>query len=197
MNDIAICGKDARFCRLLELELRSWGYSAIRNPHNGAFRLWIVDLDTITQIRPDRLYLGFTRESDKIPGEIRQICQSILPRPFSMSDLRREVSLLLASDLPLDRTVHITPMLQRTPSGFELDGEAMLLTEAETLVLDLLYEHRGETVTREALCAVLGNESNIKLADVYVCLLRKKLEKNGCPRLLFTVRGIGYRLEKE
>ena len=88
-------------------------------------------------------------------------------------------------------------MLALTSHGFELDGEPLTLTEAEERVLQALYERRGETVSRAELSAILGNETNDKLGDVYICLLRKKLEANGTPRLLFTVRGVGYRLEKE
>ena len=39
--------------------------------------------------------------------------------------------------------------------------------------------------------------TNEKLADVYICLLRRKLEAGGHPRLIFTVRGVGYRLQVE
>ena len=111
-----------------------------------------------------------------------------------MGDLRREVTALLSPEQTTARPTHTT-LLQRTPYGFELDGEPLTLTDTEEEVLGALYDRRGETVAREELCAILGNESNAKLADVYICLLRKKLEANGNPRLLFTVRGIGYRLE--
>ena len=195
MNDIAICGKNKRFCRMLELELQALGYTVTSNPPNGRFQLWIVDLDTVTPNSTERLYLGITRDTMKLNDEPRALCQVILQRPFALSELRQEVSRLLSPEQTFSRTPHIPPMLSYTPRGFELDGELLALTDTEEQVLRLLYERHGETVSRQDLCELLGSENNDKLADVYICLLRKKLEVNGMPRLLFTVRGVGYRLE--
>lgn len=195
MNDIAICGKDTRFCRMLELELRAQGYTVARSPHSGHFRLWIIDSDTVTLTDHDRLYLGFTRDEAALAEDQRAMLHAVLHRPFTMEELRHAVMRLLSPEHTLSVRPHL-PLIH-TAHGFELDGEPMKLTDAEMQVLQYLYEHRGETVTREELCEILKSESNPKLADVYVCLLRKKLESTGLPRLLFTVRGVGYRLEAE
>ena len=197
MNDIAICGKDTRFCRMLELELQALGYTVVRDPRSGRFRLWIIDLDTVAPSSAERLYLGITRDKAKQNDEQRALCQVIFQRPFSMNDFRQEVVRLLSPEQTVAHTAHIPSMLSHTPHGFELDGEPLTLTDTEEQVLQALYDRRGETVSRRELCALLGNESNDKLADVYICLLRKKLEVNGNPRLLFTVRGVGYRLKAE
>ena len=37
MNDIAICGKDIRFCRMLELELEAMGYTVIMTRNDDTF----------------------------------------------------------------------------------------------------------------------------------------------------------------
>lgn len=195
MNDIAICGKDTRFCRMLELELQAQGYTVVRAPRGGHFRLWIVDSDTVTLTEPDRLYLGFTHDEATLADDQKAMLHAILHRPFTMEELRRTVMRLLSPEQILPARPHLPLIL--TAHGFELDGEPMKLTDAEAEVLHYLYEHRGKTVTREELCGILKSESNPKLADVYVCLLRKKLESTGLPRLLFTVRGLGYRLEAE
>lgn len=195
MNDIAICGNDTRFCRMLELELQAQGYTVVRAPRSGHFRLWIVDLDTVTPTDPDRLYLGITRDETSLSDEQKAVLHAVLHRPFLMEDLRQTVMRLLSPDQIPHARPHL-PLIH-TSHGFELDGEPMKLTDAEEQVLRYLFERRGETVTREELCEILKSESNPKLADVYVCLLRKKLESTGLPRLLFTVRGVGYRLEQK
>ena len=197
MNDIAICGKDERFCRMLELELQDLGYTVTRNPRGGHYRLWVVDLDTVSANHTDRLYLGFTYHDPMQDSGHLPLCQAVFQRPFSMSTLRQEVLRLLSPEQIVPQTRRASAMLALTSHGFELDGEPLTLTEAEERVLQALYERRGETVSRAELSAILGNETNDKLGDVYICLLRKKLEANGTPRLLFTVRGVGYRLEKE
>jgi two-component system response regulator MprA len=50
------------------------------------------------------------------------------------------------------------------------------------LTRDYLYEHIWG----------FNFETNSKSLDVYIGYLRRKLEEGGEPRLLFTVRGVGY-----
>jgi two-component system response regulator MprA len=52
-------------------------------------------------------------------------------------------------------------------------------------------------VSRDAIFELLwGSDSDVGLniVDVFVSTLRRKLESSGGPRLVFVVRGIGYRL---
>ena len=199
MNDIAICGKSTRFCRMLELELRAAGYSVTREPNGGSFRLWIMDLDTCTipEHRSDRICLGITENEAALSDEQRGLCRHIFPRPLHIEHLREEVSLILSTEMAISPSRSPQAHLRLTERGFVLDGEPLVLTETEHTVLQALYDQRGQTVPRDTLCRLLGNETNAKLADVYICLLRKKLEVSGTPRMLFTVRGLGYRLERE
>ena len=162
--------------------------------------MWIVDLDTVTPTvgHSERSYLGITKNSTLLDEASRQCCLQIHQRPLTISAFCEEIVTLLSPDhVSVHTTPTATPRLIHTPLGYELDGEPLNLTPTEECILQALYEHRGETVSRAELCALLGNETNAKLADVYICLLRRKLEAGGTPRLLFTVRGIGYRLETE
>lgn len=200
MNDIAILCKDVRFCRMLELELGALGYSIVCNPRGGSFRLWIADLDTVTlpANHSERVYLGITRTIAPSEEDHASGCLKLFLRPLSIDQLCKEVSALLSPDQSPARPLPLAaPRLQRTPLGYELDGEPLSLTATEEQILTALYNRRGEIVSRTELCALLENETNEKLADVYICLLRRKLESGGSPRLIFTVRGIGYRLENE
>ena len=199
MNDIAILSHDVRFSRMLELELRTSGYSVICNPHGGNARLWLADLDTVTlpTNHPERVYLGMSRVPDALPRDQYTMCLRILARPFDMQALCETLAPLLSPDHVLPSVSIAHPHLLRTPIGYELDGEPLSLTASEERILDAMYQRRGEAIPREELCALLDNETNEKLADVYICLLRRKLEAGGNPRLIFTVRGVGYRLQVE
>jgi two-component system, OmpR family, response regulator MprA len=69
------------------------------------------------------------------------------------------------------------------------------LTRREAELLELLLRHARSVVTREvALDAVWGGEDEAtpNAVDRYVAYLRRKL---GDPRLIHTVRGLGFRLE--
>jgi DNA-binding response OmpR family regulator len=67
------------------------------------------------------------------------------------------------------------------------------LTATEFKLLCYLAEHRGQVVTKtQILSAVWGFDAyDPNLVEVFVSALRRKLETNG-PRLLHTLRGLGY-----
>ena len=68
------------------------------------------------------------------------------------------------------------------------------LTESEWIVLKLLADRFGATVSREELSTLFeGTKGNV--ADVHICHLRKKLEAPFGIRLIETVRGKGYVLK--
>lgn len=55
--------------------------------------------------------------------------------------------------------------------------------------------HRGQVLTRDLIfervwgCDLSGSSNSL---DVYIGYLRRKTEENGEPRLIQTVRGVGY-----
>ena len=81
-----------------------------------------------------------------------------------------------------------------TDSGVVLyDGEAVELTATEFRLLGYLAAQRGRVVSKtQILTAVWGyDDYDPNLVEVHVSALRRKLETHG-PRLLHTVRGLGY-----
>ncbi|NDL58295.1 response regulator [Phytoactinopolyspora mesophila] len=75
-------------------------------------------------------------------------------------------------------------------------GERQLtLTRTEFGVLELLMRHPGQVLTRAQLYENVWGanlDGSTNSVDVYVGYLRKKLEANGEPRMLHTVRGVGF-----
>jgi two-component system, OmpR family, response regulator RegX3 len=79
-------------------------------------------------------------------------------------------------------------------------GAEVRLTAEEFRLLSLLARHPGQTLTRDAIMGKLLDSSDPYVDDntlsVYVRRLREKLEEDpSSPRLIVTVRGIGYRWE--
>jgi two-component system response regulator MprA len=72
--------------------------------------------------------------------------------------------------------------------------------ELTALEFDLLHHflrHSRQVLTRAQLLAAVwggGSPATSNVVDVYVGYLRAKLEADGEPRLLHTVRGVGYAL---
>ncbi len=78
-----------------------------------------------------------------------------------------------------------------------LDGSELALSRKEFDLLAELMTHAGEVVTREDLISRVWDENwfgSTKTLDVHVGWLRGKLGDDASdPRLLHTVRGVGFR----
>lgn len=80
---------------------------------------------------------------------------------------------------------------------FYCDGVPLALTVTEHLLLSRLYDSRGETVSKDELTSCLWDgDSHSNNLNVYISYLRKKLDDAFGVRLIKTVRGEGFRLEK-
>ena len=78
-------------------------------------------------------------------------------------------------------------------------GEPISLTPREYEVLEYLLRYQGQVVTREMLERDVWRQSHRftsldNVIDVQMMRLRRKLDGEGRPRLLHTLRGVGYRL---
>jgi DNA-binding response OmpR family regulator len=122
-----------------------------------------------------------------------------LVKPFAFAELLARLRALLrrgaqgrelflrADDLEMD-------LLARrvVRGGVELD-----LTRREFELLEYLLRHKNATVTREMVAREVWKDAGGTLTntiDVYITLLRKKVERPGSKSLIHTVRGVGYAL---
>jgi len=123
-----------------------------------------------------------------------------LVKPFALDELlarlrallRRtsisgEAGVLRADDLSLD------PQRREAWRGSRELG----LTKTEFDLLELLLANAEKVVTRETIYERIWGfdfETSSKSLDVYIGYLRRKTEADGEPRLIRTVRGVGYTL---
>ncbi|MEU1878290.1 response regulator transcription factor [Streptosporangium sp. NPDC020072] len=74
-------------------------------------------------------------------------------------------------------------------------GEALELTRTEYLLLELFMLHPRQVLTRDQILSQVWGfdfEPSSNSLDVYVMYLRRKTESSGLPRVIHTVRGVGY-----
>ena len=80
----------------------------------------------------------------------------------------------------------------------EVDGRLVHLTSKEYAILEILSLRKGTTTTKVTLLDHLYDgldEPEMKIIDVFICKLRKKLARmTGGETYIETVRGHGYRL---
>ena len=79
-----------------------------------------------------------------------------------------------------------------------VDGSKVKLTGKEYAILELLMLRRGMVLTKEAFLSHLYgglDEPEMKIVDVFVCKLRKKLERAGADGVIGTVWGRGYMIK--
>jgi two-component system response regulator MprA len=121
-----------------------------------------------------------------------------LVKPYSLDELLARVRALLRrtavdesggvlrlADLTLDPRRRLVTRGER-----ELD-----LTKTEFDLLELLMRNAGIVLTRDQIYLDIWGydfETSSKSLDVYIGYLRRKTEENGEPRLIHTLRGVGY-----
>jgi two-component system response regulator MprA len=138
-----------------------------------------------------------TEVSERVAG-LEAGADDYLAKPFAREELIARLHALLRrtgwggdeqslrfEDLELD------PLAHEARRG----GRLLELTRTEFLLLELLLRHPRQVLTRAAIFDHVwgydfGPASNS--LEVYIGYLRRKTEASGEPRLVHTVRGIGY-----
>jgi two-component system, OmpR family, response regulator MprA len=120
-----------------------------------------------------------------------------LVKPFALDELLARIRALLRRIAPPERTQLRVADLVLDPETREVrrGDRALELTDLEFRLLEHFLANPRVVLTREVLLDhVWGAErpSTENALEVYVGYLRRKLEADGEPRLLHTVRGVGY-----
>ena len=124
-----------------------------------------------------------------------------LPKPFALAELLARLrALLRRSANGGDGTLRFAD-LELNPGTREVHrgGVAIELTRTEFSLLELFLRNPRQVLTRSIIFERVwgydfGPTSNS--LDVYIGYLRRKTEAGGRPRLIHTVRGVGYALRE-
>ncbi len=122
-----------------------------------------------------------------------------LAKPFALRELLARIRALLrraGEDNGKEETLAFEDLRLDLRAHEAWRGERMLaLTRTEFLLLEMFLRHPRQVLTRSAIFENVwgydfGSSSNS--LGVYMGYLRRKTELDGAPRLLHTVRGVGY-----
>jgi two-component system, OmpR family, response regulator MprA len=125
-----------------------------------------------------------------------------LVKPFAYEELMARIRALLRRQAPQARKVLRYADLSMDLGTREVRrGEhSVALTPKEFDLLQHLLRNPRQVLTRDRILdAVWGYDfgATSNSVDVYIGYLRQKLEADGSPRLIQTVRGVGYALREE
>ena len=221
---ILIVEDDHRLARQLKKGMDEFGHSCIlafQGPEgleaaqSGEFDVLVLDvmlpgldgISIVRQLREKRigtpiLMLTARDTAEDIIAGLDAGADDYLTKPFSFKVLlarlralarRRQVdpqTLLRVGNLVLDPATH----------EVRRSGAAVTLPRTEFVILEVLMRNAGRVITRPRLIeAVWGHDRDVQnnTLDVFIRQLRSKIEAPESPKLLYTIRGIGYTMREE
>jgi two-component system response regulator MprA len=139
--------------------------------------------------------------SDRVAG-LDAGADDYLPKPFELEELLARLRALLRRGAdPDDDLVIAGPLrLDVRRRVLRSNGVPVELTGTEFSILELLMRNEGIVLERSTIYErVWGYDfgSSSRSLDVHIGYLRRKLEADGSPRLIDTVRGVGFVLRTD
>ena len=135
--------------------------------------------------------------SDRVAG-LDAGADDYLVKPFALDELLARLRALLRRTGPTESTdLLVVGDLELDPAGRRATrgGQEIHLTRTEFDLLELLVFNAGTVLTREVILERIWGfdfETSSNSLDVYISYLRRKTEAGDRPRLIHTVRGVGF-----
>ncbi|MCW3015915.1 MAG: DNA-binding response regulator [Solirubrobacterales bacterium] len=118
-------------------------------------------------------------------------------KPFAVEEVVARLHALLRRRPPAEAQRLVVGDIELDPATFSASraDRPLELTQREFALLQLFLRHPGEVMDRARLHEDVWGytfDPGTNIADVFVGYLRRKLEADGGPRVLHTVRGVGF-----
>ena len=196
------------------VDLASDGLEAQRLAVENDYDLLIIDIglpgaDGLQVLRfvrvnkpliPIVMLSGYNTVEDRIRG-LDGGADDYVTKPFSFAELSARIrallrrvespssSVLRAQDLEVDLGARVV-----TRAGRRID-----LSSREYMLLTYLMKNAGRVVTRSMIIEhvwSLAYDTSTNVVDVYINYLRSKIDKGFQHKLIQTIRGVGYQIER-
>ena len=214
---------DATIAGAVASHLRAWGYDCyvaedFRNvleafqrvqpqlvlldlmlPFYNGFH-WCQEIRRVSQV--PILFLSSASDNLNILTAIQMGGDDFLAKPFDLNILAAKVQALLRRAYDFGPPSHLLScggaVLNVSDGTLDAHGQRVELTRNECRILQLLLEHKGEIVSRDALMTRLWESDSFvdeNTLTVNIARLRRKLEAAGLPDFIRTRKGAGYLVE--
>jgi heavy metal response regulator len=141
-------------------------------------------------------------ESDIVQG-LNLGADDYLTKPFSFNELLARVNALLRRGKRGDppSTLQIANLILEVEGHRVFRGKEKIdLTPKEYTLLEFFMRRPGQIITRTMITEKVWDyhfDTSTNIVEVHVSHLRNKIDKNFEPKLLHTVKGVGYVLEEQ
>jgi two-component system cell cycle response regulator CtrA len=147
---------------------------------------------------PILILSGLSRPQAKVKG-LAIGADDFITKPFDKAELIARMQAIVRRSKGFSQSVlQIGPLqLNLDSREVSVNGVPVHLTGKEYAILELLVLRKGVVLTKEAFLNHLYggmDEPEMKIIDVFICKLRKKLGRAGAENLIGTVWGRGYML---
>ena len=198
-----------------EVDLASEGEEGLSLALKRSHDLIILDillprmdgLEILTRLRAEAIqtpviFLTAKDSEEEIVRGLNAGADDYLTKPFSFNELLARVHALVRRG----KIVSPATRLQITDLILEVEGhrvfrgrERIELTPKEYALLEFFMRHPGEIITRTMINEKVWDyhfDTFTNIVEVHVSHLRNKIDKDFEPKLLHTVKGVGYVLEE-
>ena len=169
-------------------------------PHKDGFTV-------VRQLRRKQILAPviFITARDDVQDKVRGLdagADDYLTKPFSITELLARLRAVLRRQRPFATTVVRVGDLELDMVSHEARraGEQIILTPREFALLEFLISNSPKPVSKTAIVEHVWDQhfdSETNVVNVYVNMLRKKIDRAGLPPLIHTVRGVGFALREE
>ena len=125
-----------------------------------------------------------------------------LVKPFAFDELLARIRVLLRRNTDNASNIFTLSNLTVNCNSHEVfrDNTSIKLSTREFTILEYMIRNKEKVLSREKIEQHIWDynyEGGTNVVDVYIRYLRKKIDDNFSPKLIHTIRGIGYILKGE
>lgn len=144
---------------------------------------------------------------DSVEDKVRGLdlgADDYLLKPFAFDELLARIRVLLRKTSNTETANNIFSIanltVDITSRNVKRDNTPIKLSTREFTILEYMIRNKGKILSRDTIEQHIWNydyEGGTNVIDVYIRYLRKKIDDGYEPKLIHTIRGIGYVLKVE